>query len=148
MINDIPDILLPFTSRNTLTSHIASLYKADQQQLIEDLAISCQTIAFSLDGWTSNNDVSILAIIGHWLTENFEYKEALLEFIEIEGPKSGENIGGIVLDLLCELDIESKLLSITGDSVSNNKSLMSEVEVRLCKQFLSIESSNTLHFRG
>ena len=92
--------------------------------------------------------MSIFAIIGHWLTENFEYKEALLEFIEIEGPKSGENIGGIMLDLLCELDIESKLLSITGDSVSNNKSLMSEVEVRLREWFLSIESSNTLRFCG
>ena len=49
--------------------------------------------------------MSILAIIGHWLTKNFEYKEALLKFIEIEGPKSRKNIRGIVLDLLCELDI-------------------------------------------
>jgi hypothetical protein len=34
------------------------------------------------------------------LTEDFVYKERVLEFAEIEGPKSGENIAGIVLELL------------------------------------------------
>ena len=91
---------MPFKSRNTLTSRISMEFELDRQKLIQDLAITSQTIALSLDGWTSNNDISILAIIGHWLTEDFIYKEKVLEFIEIKGPKSGENIAGIVIDLL------------------------------------------------
>jgi hypothetical protein len=59
--------------------------------------------------------MSILAVIGHWLMENFVYKETVLEFVEVEGVKSGENMSGIVLELFYELDIECKLLSITAD---------------------------------
>lgn len=123
MIDDIPGITMPFKSRNTLTSRIGTCFKSDRERLIEELAISSQTIALSLDGWTSSNDISFLAIIGHWLTEDFEYKEVVLEFTEIEGHKSGENMAKIVLDLLRELDIESKLISITGDNASNNETL-------------------------
>jgi len=34
------------------------------------------------------------------LTKDFIYKERVLEFIEIEGLKSGENMAKIVIDLL------------------------------------------------
>ena len=61
MINDIPGVSMPFTSRNTLASRIKAEFELDRQQLIQELAISSQTIALSLDGWTSNNDISILA---------------------------------------------------------------------------------------
>jgi hypothetical protein len=131
MISDIPGISLPFILQNTLTSRIAAEFELDRQKLIQELAISCQTIALLLDRWTSNNNVPILAVIGHWLTEDFVYKEALLEFTEVEGVKSRENIGGILLELLHELDIEYKLLSITGDSTSNNKTLIDEVNTGL-----------------
>jgi hypothetical protein len=83
------------------------------------------------------------------LIENFIYKESVLEFIEIEGSKSGENIARIVLELLCELDIECKVLSITGDNASNNETLMDEVETGLSKRFPSIDNiSNTPRFHG
>jgi hypothetical protein len=91
---------MPFKSRNTLTSRISAEFALDRQALIQDLAIISQTIALSLDGWTSNNDISILTVIGHWLTEDFVYKERVLEFIEIDGAKSGENMAGIVIELL------------------------------------------------
>jgi len=83
------------------------------------------------------------------LIENFIYKESVLEFIEIEGSKSGENIARIVLELLCELDIECKVLSITGDNTSNNETLMDEVETGLSKRFPSIDNiSNNPRFHG
>ena len=137
---------MPFTLRNTLTSQIAAQFELDCQQLVKELATSCQTIAVSLDGWMSNNDISILGVIGHWLTEDFEYKEALLEYAEIEGLKSGKNISAIVLQLLDELDLERKLLSITADNALNNETLMVEVETSLCERFLLLESLNTLRF--
>jgi hypothetical protein len=71
------------------------------------------------------------------LSEDFVYKEAVLEFAEIEGTKTGENMGGMVLALLQELNIETKLLSITGDNASNNETLMDTVENRLRDKILS-----------
>jgi hypothetical protein len=126
---------MPFKSRNTLTSRISAEFALDRQALIQDLAITSQTIALSLDGWTSNNDISILAVIGHWLTEDFVYKERVLEFIEIDRAKSRENIAGIVIELLQELDINDKVISITGDNASNNETLVNIVESSLIEQF-------------
>jgi hypothetical protein len=83
-------------------------------------------------------------VIGHWLTEDFVYKEAVLEFKEIEGAKSRENIARIVFELLHELDIESKVLSITGDNASNNETLVEEFNSSLCKYFA--RSPTTLRF--
>jgi hypothetical protein len=56
---------MPFKSRTTLTTRISIEFELDRQKLIQDLAISSQTIALSLDGWTSKNDISILIVIGH-----------------------------------------------------------------------------------
>jgi len=149
MISGIPGISMLFTSRNTLTSQISVEFELDRVQLVEELAISSQTIALSLDGWTSNNNVSILAVIGYWLTEDFVYNEAVLEFAEIEGSKTGENMGGMVLDLLKELDIESKLLSITADNVFNNETLMDAIENSLQDQISNSDNPiNTPRFHG
>ncbi|OXV05588.1 hypothetical protein Egran_06644 [Elaphomyces granulatus] len=149
MINDIPGISMPFTSRNTLSSRILAEFELDRSRLVEELAVSSQTVALSLDGWSSKNDVSILAIIGHWLSEDFIYKEAVLEFAEIEGAKTGENMGGMVLDLLQELNIETKLLSITGDNASNNETLVDTVENGLRDRFsLPDNEIDTPRFQG
>jgi hypothetical protein len=134
-INNIPG--MPFKSRSTLTSRISAKFELDRARLVEELAVSYQTVA-SLDGWTSTNDVSILAVIGHWLSEDFVYKEAVLEFAEIE-PE-----GGMVLDLLQELNTEIKLFSITGDNTSNNETLMDTVENGLRDRFSL--SDNTIRF--
>ena len=128
MINDIPSISMPFKLRNTLISRISAKFELDRQQLIKELAICSKTIALSLDSWTSNNDVFVLGVIRHWLTKDFVYKEAVLEFVEIEGAKTRENIGGIVLELLHKLDIKCKLLSITTDSVFNNETLIDAIK--------------------
>ena len=74
------------------------------------------------------------------------YKEAVLEFKEIEGAKSGENMAQIVFELLHELDIESKVLSITSDNASNNETLVEEFNSSLCEHFVG--SPNPLRFKG
>ncbi|KAN0083803.1 hypothetical protein V8E54_002891 [Elaphomyces granulatus] len=143
--------LLSITSFNQFTDPLSSSPRSREEvmktfeknglaRLVEELAVSSQTVALSLDGWTSTNDVSILAVIGHWLSEDFAYKEAVLEFAEIE-PE-----GGMVLDLLQELNIETKLFSITGDNTSNNETLMDTVENGLRDRFSL--SDNTTCFQG
>jgi hypothetical protein len=69
--------------------------------------------------------------------------------MEIEGTRSGENMGGIVLDLLDKLDIGCKLLSITCDNAGNNETLINEVNIRLCEWFTNCDepiSGEGLHW--
>ncbi len=97
IFEDIPGVQLPIESRRTLVRELHSEYTLKKQNLKDELASTCSTIALSLDVWTSHNHLSILAIVGHWLTSNFEYKERLLAFKEVEGVHSRENLAAIVM---------------------------------------------------
>ena len=73
--------------------------------------------------------------IGHWLTSEFEYKERVLEFSEIQGEYSGENFAKIVKNMFIELGLESKLLTITADNISPNETLCYSLHTSLSKRF-------------
>ncbi|ODQ74033.1 hypothetical protein LIPSTDRAFT_336494 [Lipomyces starkeyi NRRL Y-11557] len=75
-------ISLPFTSRKTLSRRVEEEFESRRAQLIDGLDRACQTISISIDFWTSRNSKSILAVIGHWLTIDFQYQEQVLEFAE------------------------------------------------------------------
>lgn len=92
IFTDLPDAPLPLSSSRTIARRIDSEFDQSWTQLIDELTRTCSTIALSLslDVWTSKNHKSILGVIGHWLTPNFEYRERVLEFSEISGSHSGE----------------------------------------------------------
>ncbi|OQD74710.1 hypothetical protein PENANT_c169G07139 [Penicillium antarcticum] len=102
-----------------------------RKKLKNELALTCKTIALSLDIWESQNHLPILGIIGHGLTDEFEYRERLLEFAELQGIHSGENLSIAVENMLIELGLEDKLSSITGDNASNNEAMASELFLSL-----------------
>jgi hypothetical protein len=91
MFRDIPGIEPPFTSRHILRDRIMQEFAIQRTNLKNELTLTCKTIALSPDIWTSQNHLPILGIIGHWLTDDFEYRERLLEFAELQGIHSGEN---------------------------------------------------------
>jgi hypothetical protein len=128
---NIPGIALPFTSRHTLRQRLMDDFDLQRAQLKEELKVTCKTIALSLDIWTSKNHLPILGIIGHWLTESFDYRERVLEFKELLGPHSGENLAAAVEEMLTELNLERKLITITGDNASNNERMVSELSQNL-----------------
>lgn len=76
-----------------------------------------------------------MAVIGYWITPGFEKREALLEFMELVGPHSGENMTFAVVNLLQELDIAPKILTITGDNAGNNGTMCDTLHVALSKLY-------------
>ena len=45
-----------------------------------------------MDAWTSTNGHGFLAITIHWITEDWKLQDSLLDFIDLFGPHSGENL--------------------------------------------------------
>jgi hypothetical protein len=133
IFNDIPGVSLPFLSRHTLRQRLLQDFNQQRGILKEELMATCKTIALSLDVWTSKNHLPILGVIGHWFTEEFEYRERVLDFIELDGPHTGENLAGAIEELLLELKITHKLLSITGDNASNNETMVVQLSENLQK---------------
>jgi 3-dehydroquinate synthase class II len=103
---------------------VGEIYKQERQQLKQLFEQECQSISISVDLWTSTNFISILAINGHWITSTeFKYREELLEFVEIEGHHTGENIAKYIIDCLRSYSLESKLFYLVGDNAGNNHTL-------------------------
>jgi hypothetical protein len=80
-------------------------------------------VALSLDVWTSEHQLAIFGVIGYWITPDFDKREVVLDFMEIQGAHSGENLADSLLTMIHELDIAPKLLTITGDNAGNNGTL-------------------------
>jgi hypothetical protein len=152
IFKDLPDVPLPFSSSRTLVRRIDSDFDYGRVQLIDELARTCSTIALSLDVWTSKNHKAILGVIGHWLTPDFDYRERVLEFSELSGSHSGENMAERLQRMLAELQIENKLLTITADNASNNETLASELYFNLTEKYNSDDSNplskGCLRFQG
>ena len=126
---------LPIKSADTLYNRVENKFVHGRDHLKQELGANCQTIALSLDVWTSEHQLAILGVIGHWITPAFDKREELLEFIEIQGPHSGENLAEIVLTMLDELVIASKLVTITGDNAGNNATLCEALQTELLKTY-------------
>ena len=86
-------------------------------------ATHASTVAVSLDGWTSQNNYSVLAINVSFLGLDFQVYQRCIEFIEIKGSHSGKNLAKIVEKALNKHDLLQKLLTITADNASNNDTL-------------------------
>lgn len=60
------------------------------------------------------------AITAHWIDEDWNLQEALLDFRHIEGHHDGENLANEVFEVLDEYEICEKLFCITADAAGNN----------------------------
>lgn len=89
-----------------------------------------EKISFTIDGWTSSNNVSFLGITAHLITNEWELKSLLLDFIKLDGPHSGDNIKVAFLKSLSSYNIESKV------SFINSKRDNLKIENKVKKNFL------------
>ena len=112
-----------YKNRITLRNHIYDDFIERRAKLKYALDINCISISFTLDMWTSPNRKPIFAIIGHWITPEFEEREEVLEFVEVTDKHTGEQLAEVVEALLAELKLKHKLFSITGDNAGNNGTL-------------------------
>jgi hypothetical protein len=124
-----------YKNRATLRNHIYDDFLVRRDKLRYDLDINCVSISFTLDMWTSPNRKPIFAIIGHWYTPDFEEREEVLEFIQVEGEHTGERLAEIAMKLLEELELKHKLFAITGDNASNNGTLCYHLFQRLREEY-------------
>lgn len=85
IFHDLPGVFLPLTSARTVSRRVMDHFDTYRSQLEEELATTCKAVAISLDIWTNETEIPILAIIGHWLTPGFDYLEKVFDFKQLEG---------------------------------------------------------------
>src|SRR5271154_6135458 len=75
--------------------------------------------------------LTTLAITCHWIDDNWELHDALLDFKHVSGNHYGEIPGDEVFKILEVYGITDKLFCITTDNAGNNGTMMKRISQRL-----------------
>ncbi|CAE6431808.1 unnamed protein product [Rhizoctonia solani] len=106
----------------------AEIMRRFTKQYLRDLP---GLLAIACDAWTSSNRIAFLAITGSWITAGWERQETLLDFVELRGAHSGENMADLVGKTLTDLGIVNQVVSLVSDSASNNGTLVRHLSNQL-----------------
>jgi hypothetical protein len=119
----------------------------DMKKMIAEL--DCN-VSISLDGWTSSNLYGFLAIVMHYITNTWqlgEYliciiilgrtdhraEELLIDFRELIGEHSSENMAQAVFETLDLFGLKGWVLTIMADNASNNDTMCEALQA-LCEK--------------
>ena len=82
-----------------------------------------------------NLGLTNIAITCHWIDDDWNLHEALLDFKHVPGSHTERNLGDHVFNVIKEFGIQNKLFCITTDNVSNNSKMMKRISKLLKNDF-------------
>lgn len=85
-------------------------------------------ISLTTDMWTSNQTISYMCVVAHYIDKHWRMQTRVLAFMELDPPHSGNVIAVALFDCVTEWKIENKIVSITLDNVSNNDAAVRDLK--------------------
>jgi hypothetical protein len=95
-------------------------------------------LSIALDCWTSPFQQAFMAITSYFVDEKWDYHEILLGFMPIHGQHTGVHLSEVLFGVLQQHSIVDRVIAITTDNASNNKTLVES----LCESIERIELPN------
>ncbi|CAB5363724.1 unnamed protein product [Rhizophagus irregularis] len=126
-----PMALIPLA--DTVRNDVLDTFKNYQTTMQNLLQNSPGKISFALDRWTSPNVISFLGITCHYIDADWDLKDILVDFVDLSGPHSGENLANVFTKCLQDKKILTKILAITTDNAANNDTFFKEFE-KVCNE--------------
>jgi hypothetical protein len=120
-----PDIntWLP-TSHVTIQNWTMEAYQYEKLQVQQALQSAQSKIHFTIDLWTSVNNKALVGIVAHYLANNGDLRESVLAFRELEGQHTGNNQSRLVISVVEEYGIASKVGYFIMDNAENNETMI------------------------
>ncbi|KAF7372114.1 Transposase-like protein [Mycena venus] len=87
----------------------------------------------SLDAWTSSNGYAFLAIVIHYIGNDGKLEECLIDFRELVGQHSGENMAAAVWATVEKFGLIGRITAIVMDNATNNDTMV-EAFARRCRK--------------
>ena len=107
-------------SKTTMRKLVISAHKALKPVVIHSLATAKSRITLSFDAWKSDNDLDMLAIIAHYIDEQYNVKNVLLALRNTYGSHAAAEMKHHLLAVVREYRITTKLAFFIADSANNN----------------------------
>ena len=104
------DLRIPM--RRTIRGHIQETFVKEKTKLKEMLS-SMRRVSLTIDGWTTDNHISLLGITVHWINNEWMLRERVLALEKLEGEHSGEYLTKVLRTVLKEFSLEKKVQILT-----------------------------------
>uniref|UniRef100_A0ACD5UPI0 Uncharacterized protein n=1 Tax=Avena sativa TaxID=4498 RepID=A0ACD5UPI0_AVESA len=128
-----------FIGRKTIRKECIKVYESEKELLKKSLR-DVEHISLTCDLWASNQTLSYMALVAHYIAADWVMQCRVLNFIELDPPHSGVIIAQAVMECLAEWKIEEKVISLTMDNASSNdvaaKNLMAKFVARKVPGFI------------
>ena len=95
-VNPVANRML-LDSDSTVKVHAEGLFEEGKQRLRHMLATGLSDIHITCDMWSSGSYLGLLAVVGHFTSEDSKLCTVTLALRELEGEHSGANKGPFVL---------------------------------------------------
>jgi hypothetical protein len=131
------------SSSTTVRTWIVNAYQTQKDRMIEVLHGAPHLVHITADGWTAPNDLPLLGVIAHFVNENGWLDHIILGLREIEGVHTGENLCTVLVEILSEYQIWTKLGYFVLDNAANNDTMLESFARHL--ETLNIPYDPTTH---
>jgi hypothetical protein len=95
-------------------------FERQKLEVKKELIDARSHIYISFDLWTSPNSLSIIGIIAYYLDKDLVNRSTLIGIRKVKGAHSGENIAEVIIPVLVEIRIVSRLGYFIGDNAGPN----------------------------
>lgn len=109
---------VPPYSRRTIVQCIEDVHKQTMPEIKKVLQNITSGIALTCDGWSSRVYRGYFVFTAHWITEEFELKHIILEFVYFPEPHIQWTTKALLLRIMLDFEIEHKVTAITSDNGS------------------------------
>ncbi len=110
-----------------MTSNLWKKHIEYAQKIKDSFPEAPVKLALVLDCWSAPRREGYIAIKVYWIADSWTLKEALLGFEPVFGKHSGKSLGCVVWKLLETFELLGRIIAITTDNASNNKTLLEAV---------------------
>ena len=114
-------------------------YKAEKQHVQQALQSAQSKIHFTVDLWTSSNSKALLGMISHYFADNRDLCQSVLALRELDGQHTGENQSQLIMKVIEEYGIASKVGYFMMDNAENNETMMRSLS--LCESRPAVAAS-------
>ncbi len=115
-------------SRKTTKNDIAAIYRSKLSVLKQTFSTTSFSFAVTSDIWTSQHQrTSYLSVVLHYLDNNRSLNKRVIGF-QLMTSHTGDAIATIILEVLREINLQSRVVSITLDNASANTTAISILE--------------------
>ena len=102
-----------------------------ESQVKQIIRAARSRIHISFDLWTSPNGYALCAICAHFVGGNIRNTTVLLGLKRMKGPHGGENIAEVIIPVLEEYEVTSRLGVFMADNAESNDTAISAILTQL-----------------